>query len=628
MSSHMNSITRHEWGQLFPGHEYGTDLKPGRIKKALSRAQKSGALPLERIEQLRTVLLESSAARGDIVHSKTQEHSHLLSTPDNASRSNEPPAPFHEGMGANKKTPLGDPKIQNTDKADEVFVCGVPPANTPLDVSVECQGQQFDFDVVFSPDVVNLLREKGYEFDMRTGEVVGKKGRMAISGVNDPKWPSWMINDQEWGVAGFPQERLYVELRDKDKALILNFVPKTLRTLAPDMEANEPYSVQTEWNGKVYEFDLVVSQEVAAWMNENYLRIDFDTGEIVQGADKWRSEIFQGAKSAYEEIIGRKAPPWIFQHHRYGLFGIPSETVFLDKTDTGWRFGGFPIQSDALFRQDHDVDIGHSDKKIIQALDWEPSVKVLRPNLKIEAPSEELADKAKALFEKVAGKANREFVARLPNIVAQQESVAEILTAMLGMKPNGQKTQKLIADAKEMCAPEDTSEWSLEDARNALQARMSHFDKWIDHEITLVVVPKGKHWAAMPHIKPHDRNRALSSDFIAACYSFPDETFVFLPEDSLVSDHSWLCEHELFHVVMEHLLSEEEVQKINALYEQTMKNNGPFARGYSGFNAKEFWATFGELFVGRFGSEGVEWFEKNQQKLFEIMCNATGQHPT
>ncbi len=83
--------------------------------------------------------------------------------------------------------------------------------------------------------------------------------------------------------------------------------------------------------------------------------------------------------------------------------------------------------------------------------------------------------------------------------------------------------------------------------------------------------------------------------------------------------------HELYHALHARLPQETRDQ-IDALYERTKRECGPFARMY-GRERGEFWTTFAELFEGLHGDAGRQWFKDKQPELWAIMCDVTGRSP-
>lgn len=498
--------------------------------------------------------------------------------------------------------------------------CPEPEVTYPI--SVEWKERTYSFSVVFDSGLCEFFREKNVLVDFEKGEIIGSKGRGRLcpagTNVDVEELPPWIIYEDSVGLHGFPSGTLRLLLQNGK--LSLGFTA-ALQTDLPVLEPGTDYPVTTEWNGKTYDFKLQVTPAYIQYMQNRYLWIDFEKGELVQGSNGLRTPVVPGAAEEYVKVTGREAPPWITEFKEYGLFGIPKGKMLVDR-EGDFTVADFDyLASDSFFRCEPGINVTQNFDQI-PAEEWHPIHFSYAPNISIEAENQQLLERAKELVEKVLGTANKDYLKRETELRSEKQNLSRLYSD-LSAEHDPEVHEKLLEEARTLLKTgPGTEKW---DALRLINERLQQLAYRVDHELKVVVVPAGKHWSAMPHFNSYDTS-SLDISGVAANYCLPDHTYVFILEDDMQTNCPWLSMHELHHPLIRNLVEPQIYERQIEIHKEARRNDGPFAREY-GVQEKEFWTTFAELFEGRYGSEGAEWFAEKQPELFKLMCDATGRNP-
>lgn len=401
--------------------------------------------------------------------------------------------------------------------------------------------------------------------------------------------------------------------------------------------AGRRYPVTTLFEGAAHSFGVEFGPNLAGHLAREGFSVDLTTGELV-GKDGARFDLFGPARQEFQRQTGKDAR-WLVRDAANDLVGPPKKVLVLELQEghvTGTSEGGV-LSRLRCFRDLPSWGKAElypeSAYTPVQASELGRTPLTIAEGVQVFAPSTKLAERARELFESVCRHAMGQPGQRRETLAASLPKVNGLLEQLNagGWRNEAREAQvnAAIREAKVLCAPQDASTWTEGDARAALYAKQAEAET-AGQPIEIHIVPKGKHWTAMPALAPlreevdADPVNRLSD----ACWMpTPDRQLVFIPEESLDGTASTIAaRHELHHVLENLYLTDEQRAVVDRIHAETLRSGGPFARTY-GIQRKEFWTTMAELFEGGEGPEGILWLKENQRELYELLCDATGRRP-
>lgn len=322
-------------------------------------------------------------------------------------------------------------------------------------------------------------------------------------------------------------------------------------------------------------FHVSFGPKLSREISEGRLRLDPSTGRLLdrQGRPDPRCPVNR-AQKYYLELTGREPPPWIFLHPGASTFCRPQQQVELE---LGRHTIQIRDQGPVKFLFSHRLDDAGelrrwTPEELAPLANYQPLV-ARTAHATISAPNQRALEKLTELFEKIVEPAAR------------------------------RRTRPASLTAEEIMRREAP--------------------------IELVVVPRGKHYSAMPQVA--DIREVLQSKKAlgdAATILLQNENkkgfvrYVFVPEEDLSSTAARDTKHELYHVLEDAFLSEDTLAAVDALWRRTVRKEGPFSRAY-GMQREEFFTTMSEEFEGSHGDEGRRWLSEHHPELEEIFRRVT-----
>jgi hypothetical protein len=501
----------------------------------------------------------------------------------------------------------------------------VPEPDRPYTLEVDGPRGPHRFDVVFSPELSELLAQRGLQIDLDTAGVVLKDGTtQALLGPAAHTTP-WLMTSH--GELGLPNGTLRVAL--VDDAVTLSF--DALATKREPQRAGVAYVTEVKFQGVTSSIEVRFTERAAQLMSEQMLWLDVDNAITMQGTKPLGSLM---PATDYQEVTGQ-APPAFLVQSKFDSFGLPKTvTVDLDVERSGgsdtlhWHadYDGLHAPNHFPFTPAHDFMLSRAqlDTTPMPSDAWHPTTVALSQSTTIAANDPALVAKATPIVNSVLGKMLARYDAKRANNEAQRSEMQTLIDSLRsddGATPERLSLARTLANVTEQDAPHAS------DVIAALRARRASL---ASKAFEIVVVPKGKHFSALPIFgSAHAQAGYAKSDAIAANIRGNGVTQCFIPEEELDAPAAWISKHELHHLLQEMLdvVAPEVNAEVAEIFAATRKADGAMPREYSAIEV-EFWTTCAELFEGRAGAPGVAWLKDKQPRIYELMCHATGRDPS
>jgi hypothetical protein len=376
------------------------------------------------------------------------------------------------------------------------------------------------------------------------------------------------------------------------------------------VEANRTYHATTRWRGESVRVSVSVDPQMAAFLRERGHRLDVANLTLVT-KDGVCKPVLGGGESPWAARLGQveklsDAPPgWQDRPVLCTEVRISARTP---QPDGSMNYSVFAseFRGDIVAfaaRAQHDRPELEGSAAIAAALQRLPTPESamarrgLAEGLEVSGVSESSIERAMPAIRQVLGKSLATHAARRRDSDLRVRACVAAIDARL-------QAGQAIPDAL-----------SLEYARLLQQTFPTE----------IVVVPEGKHFAAMPQWYLHrgdDEPAVVESRGVNVNVALDSATgrykrFVFIPEDDPGTQV-----HELLHLLEQTVLSDAQLAVVDAAYTAAVRDGGPFARPY-GVSRSEFLTTWGELHAGFGGPSGRVFSDRRAGAVGQVLRDTT-----
>lgn len=371
-------------------------------------------------------------------------------------------------------------------------------------------------------------------------------------------------------------------------------------------DGSQLHKVKVPFKGSSRTLEVRIGAKLANLFEEKNVKLDLPRAELITS---------KGQRAPLVKPDGDS--PWTFLDPQRGFVGLPTTEVQLVLSDAG------KVQVKAAPPFEPEFDIFRNRPFSVAP----PTPEMLGPmedttwlsepmdasGAHIYGASPETREKAAQVFQDVCGKKAEAWPLVEPKLQAEKQELETHLQAL----QNGGPTETTLA----------THALGTSDPQKALaqgMARRARLEQRL-YQPMIFVMPDDQHWTSLPFLK--DSQESLLSDpsgrSPAAILGTDAGWMIFVPESDL-DNGGFALKHELYHLLENKYLNDDERAIIDTQHARTKDSKGPFQSTY-GHQRDEFFTTLSEEFEGEWGGDGRDWLEQHHSPVLELMREATGR---